>query len=119
MNSINSSGLVANLRTLGPQDLHVLFTYLADHWHELRLKSGGRLLDGSDAKEFLREAAEYAMPAREFSSPVEFGNHRLRTSGRVIEDWCHDCGHIHADPSECGFPQGGGRKCLCDKRVPA
>ena len=116
---MNPSELVSNLRTLGNQELHIFLNYLADHWHELRLQSGGRLLDGSDAKEFLREAAEYAMPAREFSSPVEFGNHKLRASGRVIDSTCPRCGHIHQGEQECGTQMGRDRLCRCDLEVPA
>jgi len=32
---------------------------------------------------------------------------------------CPDCGHIHADDAECGFPIGGGRKCRCERKVRA
>lgn len=109
---------------LGPGDQHanraaarILLLFLADHVHDATLKNGLVLRDRTDFDMWLRELAE---GLRKVSPPLTFGNHRLRTSGRVVDqDWCPDCGHLHADPTECGFPIGGGRICLCDKKVPA
>lgn len=35
------------------------------------------------------------------------------------DEFCPDCGHLHCDDAECGFPIGGGRKCLCERKVTA
>lgn len=92
----------------------LLLRFLADHVRELQFDDGSYLQSISDFEKALRLVADgLRVP---LSPPLNFADHRLRASGRVAdEDWCHDCGHLHADPTECGFPIGGGRVCLCDK----
>ncbi len=34
-------------------------------------------------------------------------------------DFCPNCGHIHVDEDECGFPIGGNRVCRCERAVTA
>ena len=104
--------------------LNMTFTCLADHFQELRLNSGMRLLDSSDWKHFFRELAIAARMSPDFSVPASAeADTRLQlmrpASQRRWDEFCPDCGHIHADENECQFPIGGGRKCLCERRVPA
>jgi hypothetical protein len=59
---MTSADLVSTLRTLGPQDLSVLFGYLADHLYELHLADGRSLsqCDIIGVKECLLELAAAA-----------------------------------------------------------
>jgi hypothetical protein len=106
--------LIADL-PLGPGDqrqallsARLLLCYLADHACMAELQSGQRISDLTDVKVWLRELAEAArVPS-------------VRTSPRVTScDFCPDCGHVHIDDSECGFPIGGGRNCRCERAVRA
>ena len=95
---------VSELRQLGPQSLDVYLHHLADHLYQLRLAGGQRLNDAIDFSLALRELAEAWKMAE--SKPLS-----------VAGEWCPDCGHIHIDPAECGFPTGGGRVCRCERKV--
>ena len=98
--------------------LRIALRLLADRVRELQFDDGRYLSNVGDFADALRLMAEKVkIPC---SAPVNFAAHPLRSTNRVVEsDWCPVCGHIHADPSECGFPMGGAGKCLCDRRVPA
>jgi hypothetical protein len=124
---MTSTDLVSELLTLGPGQnspetrlySRLLLRFLADNIHDARLSNGLPVRDVTDFNMWLRELADKVRPPST-SSPVNFADHELRSTGRAVEsDWCPGCGHIHADPAECGFPMGGAGKCLCDRRVPA
>ena len=52
--------LIADLLSLGPQTLPVIFRYLADHAFEVRRNDGGRICDIFDFQEWLEELAAEA-----------------------------------------------------------
>jgi hypothetical protein len=123
---MNSRELISNLQALGPQDHHVLFTYLADHVHEARLNDGICLLDRSDFAAWLRELAREARNCVQASTRVSVMP-GLRTSPRVIspaaqrryDHVCPDCDHEHRSREECGFYLGEGRFCHCESKAAA
>jgi hypothetical protein len=106
---------------MGPQDANVIATYFVDHFQELRLNSGMPLANISDVQHFLREFAIVSRVVPDFPermevpapmTPTEISSRSkaTRPAQRRWDEFCPDCGHIHADDSECGFPQGGGRE---------
>lgn len=81
--AVTADELVEDLLQLGPQDLHVLFHYLADHLTEARLLQGGRLNDATDFKAWLRELGDVAL-VRTRRSLLSNGNGPVR---REQERW--------------------------------
>ena len=124
---MTATDLVAELLSLGPGQnspetrlySRLLLRFLADNLHDAKLSNGMPVRDVTDFDMWLRELAD-KVKAPTVSAPATFAAHPLRSTNRVVEsDWCPVCGHIHADPDECGFPMGGAGKCLCDRRMPA
>jgi hypothetical protein len=114
--------IIDHLRTLGPQNANVIFTYLADCVYNARLGNGQRICDVMDCKLWLRELADAAQIAGStgVTSVEEFHTRPTVTNNRFAGgDFCPDCGHVHIDGAECGFPIGGGRVCRCERAVPA
>ena len=117
-----------NLHLLGPQDAHVIASYFADHFLELRLVNGAALVNITDVQYFLREFAIAARIARDYEQSLEVakltefqpGPKLARMPLQRSEDvYCPNCGHVHLDDSECNFPIGGGRYCRCERNVVA
>lgn len=98
--------LIDHLRACGPQDLNVVFHYLADRVHESRLEGGQRLLDSTDFTIWLRELGNAWREAE---------HHGFLP----VHNTCPRCGHIHQGDAECGEDIGGGRICRCELPVPA
>jgi hypothetical protein len=125
---MNSRDLISDL-PLGPGDrraallqARLIFRYLADHVEEARLGERQRLCDATDFKAWLRELAEEVRKIGNLSQDVTTGLKVFPPAPQKRygeADWCPDCGHIHADDEECGFPIGGGRKCRCERAVVA
>lgn len=122
---MNAHELISRLRACGPQELHVVFCYLADRVHEAELLNGSKLRDAGDFKQWLDELCAASRISPEFAQGTEGQSSaesrtRLRVTGRVSEpDICHRCGHVHQG-RECGEPIGGGRTCRCElEGVPA
>ena len=68
---MTASELMVLLREIADRKgLNMTFTCLADHFQELRLNSGMRLLDSSDWKHFFRELAIAARMSPDFSVPA-------------------------------------------------
>lgn len=87
--------LIDHLRACGPQDLNVVFHYIADRVPELRLEDGQRLLDSTDFTVCLRELGKAWREAEGWKFPA-------------LHDTCPRCGHIHQGDAECGEDIGGG-----------
>jgi hypothetical protein len=102
---------VSRLAPLQLERLALIFNYLADHEHELRLEGGGRINDNLDCAAFHRELAAACKNSEDSHAP---------RSGFNV-DFCPDCGHVHVDDSECGFPTGAGGRtaCRCERKVTA
>jgi hypothetical protein len=110
----------------------LLLSYLADHVYHANLLSGTPVHDVTDFHLWLRELAEEARKLAQIPESTKVsaaaGNGTCRTVTRTSSvnpqprwaaDFCPDCGHVHIDDAECGFPQGGGRVCRCERKVPA
>ena len=54
---MTSAEVIEALRDLGPQDLNVVFTYLAERVPDVRLEDGRRLCDATDFQQWLHELA--------------------------------------------------------------
>src|SRR6266849_8102088 len=116
---MNSKDLLSDF-DFGPGDprpsllLLKLFTrYLADNVYDSTLNSGERISDATAFKIWLRELSEAAR-----TLTLETAGKKLPPSPqRRWNEFCPDCGHIHIEDSECGFPQGGGRVCRCERAV--
>jgi hypothetical protein len=93
-----------------PNNLGVVFRYLAEQVYDAHLDDGQRLLDATDFKAWLRELAE----ASTVHGQPFAGFHR-----GSLHDTCPRCGHIHQGDAECGEDLGGGRICRCELPVPA
>ena len=95
----------------------LLLSYLADHVYTAELKDGGKLRDAIDFTAWLRELADEAREVTRTSCRTSIPAPQPRYSSEFFPD----CGHIHADDAECGFPTGaGGREpCRCERKVPA
>ena len=93
----------------------IALRFLADHVHDAELPNRMPVRDVTDFDMWLRELAA----GLQESTPVEFGNHKLRASGRVIDSTCPRCGHIHEGSSACGAQMGGGGICPCEMEVSA
>ena len=78
---MNASDLISNLRALGPQDDYVFWSYLADHWHEMRLSDGMGLLDKTDDIAFFREAAR---ATRQVSDSTKVHSAAESSTGRKV-----------------------------------
>ena len=107
--------LISNLRRCGPQSLTVIFHYVADRAHELRLADGQKLNDCLDFAAMLRELGEAARLTRPelLDSPPQ-----LRTVS-TLDPTCPRCGHVHEGDKECGAEIARGRICRCEMEVPA
>ena len=138
---MNTNELISDLRALGPgQDspqvllyTRLLLRYLADHARDAKLSSGEYLCDVTDFITWLRELADATRPvgvdievlpatalARvdRSGSPLPPQRSARPEQPRWTGDFCPDCGHIHIDDAECGFPIGGGRICRCERKRP-
>ena len=120
---------------LGPGDtrhalLHarLLVSYLADHVYTAELADGGKLRDAMDLTQWLRELADEARKLLANGQSTEVSPVAERSTCRKVTttpqarwngDFCPDCGHVHIDDAECGFPIGGARICRCERRVVA
>jgi hypothetical protein len=122
---MNAKEFIAHLAPVDLDRLALIFNYLGDHAHEARLLNGGRLHDLTDFAAFFHELASASKftPSTEVLPRVDFRTRPQVTPRdnlvQVHGDFCPDCGHIHIDGSECGFPIGGGRICRCERAVPA
>jgi hypothetical protein len=114
---MTSKEIISDLLRCGTQSLNVSLDYIGARMCEARLRNGCRVNDASDAKAFLHECAQEVQ--------IHSGVPRLsliqeppaRRGYNV--DFCPDCGHVHIDDHECGFPIGGGRVCRCERQVTA
>jgi len=115
--------------------VRMLLSYLADHVYAAELSAGGQLHDAMDFTAWLRELSDEARKLAETAARTKVS--WMKDSGtrpkvtcrtsipapqpRYSSEFCPDCGHIHADPSECGFPTGSGGKvpCRCERKVTA
>jgi hypothetical protein len=112
----------------------LLLSYLADHVYTAELAAGGKLHDAMDFTAWLRELSDEARKLAQIPESTKVsaaaGNGTCRTVTRASSvnpqprwaaDFCPDCGHVHIDDTECGFPTGaGGREpCRCERKVPA
>jgi hypothetical protein len=126
---------------VSPQELlfgRLLVRQIADSLDYATLPNGEFLHGPTDHRTFLHECAdelreagkkvcacELSEAARVSVTPELLPVLELRTRPKVTasapqrrwDEFCHDCGHIHVDDSECGFPIGGGRICKCAKAV--
>ncbi len=112
---------VRNLAPVELDRLALIFNFLADHGYELTLESGLGLRDATDFIAFHREMAM----ALKFSQSTEVSNGPVfgtatkvtypLTGSRFDLSHCPDCGHVHIEDDECGFPTGGGRICRCER----
>lgn len=106
-----------------------MFDYLADHMHLARLSSGGRLLDASDFKQFLRELGEASAPRLQHKPIARIDHVRTWPSGGnallvhdfsgAAEQRCPRCSHVHQGVTQCSTDLGDGRICRCELPVPA
>lgn len=109
--------------------VRIILQEIVDGLYEARLARGTPLTntDLIGTKEYFEELLaavnQSILPACDATHLITEGR-RLRLTGRVPQrpfdmSFCPDCGHIHIDQDECSFPIGGGRKCLCERRMPA
>jgi len=94
--------------------LRLFLLYLADHVYHLR--------DATDFRKFLLDMAEaIRQESQAASGPQLSPGPKVRPpfQQRRWNEFCPECGHIHADETECGFPIGGGRICRCERAVVA
>jgi hypothetical protein len=127
--------VIDDLRAMGPQDVRVIFHYLADRAIDARLAEGQRICDVSDVVAWLRELAEAAKESEGNSSESD-GTFRTRpkvTERPAQARWaeaayndamaerarCPDCFHVHSGRYECTEYLGEGRFCKCSSKVPA
>jgi hypothetical protein len=101
---LNAKDLVSTLRSKGPQDLNVIFQFLADNLYHLNLRTRLKVFTLGDVKGFLEECADEASPSRFPDS----------TKGSISADACPRCGHVHEGVIECGFEYSPGRICRCE-----
>lgn len=94
--------------------------FLGDNMLAAKRKAG-RLVSESDAIGFLQWIEELeAAASSQLGLPVvsrrqEFGGRSSERVSRFDFSECPDCGHVHADEKECGFPIGAGRICRCER----
>jgi len=116
------SEFVSHLAPVESARLALIFDFLAVKHHDFTLENGKPLSDGIDFSAFFQEVAvalKSPQPGMALEAPIEIRTHPRTVSRFSSTEFCPDCGHIHADDSECGFPQGGGRICRCERQVSA
>jgi hypothetical protein len=116
--SVRARELIYNLSRMGPQDLRVLFLYLADAAIDAELAHGNHLRDISDFIAWLRELAD-AVKRQDVWAGTEATPPKVTVISQDFPEFCPDCGHVHIDDSECKFPIGGERICRCERKVSA
>jgi hypothetical protein len=79
--------------------------WLAKHIAEVRTYQGLSINDAINADILLMQYAD----ALRLAAP----------SAKPFDPTCPDCGHIHEGEDECKMQMGGGRECLCERRVSA
>jgi hypothetical protein len=94
--------LIANLRVFCPQNLTVIFQYLADRLYQAQLPNGTMLRDVSDVRDWLEHLSTVA---------------RAPLVKALQQNVCPRCGHIHNNEKECGEKIGGGRVCRCEMEL--
>lgn len=102
--------LVDRLKACGPQELHIVFCYLADRAYEAELADGSKLRDASDFKQWLQELCAASRPVAEFSGNTEGQAEPVfRTRPEVTRhgaEFCLKCGHVHEGDSSCDVYMG-------------
>jgi hypothetical protein len=135
--------LIAGLRAMvGPQEVRVIFHYLANHAIEARLAEGQRITDVSDVVAWLRELAEAAKESEvshkcdgtvrtgpkvthppeqsRWGPPTRRGVDQLGQPQIPDPDpphRCEDCFHVHSGRYECTEYLGEGRFCKCSSKA--
>ena len=112
---------------LGPGDqrsnllyARLLLIYLADHVYDLRDASDFRVWLLDLAAELRHGMGTGQFPlSTEVQPPTEIRPRSKVMPQRRWDEFCPTCGHIHIEDAECGFPQGGGRVCRCERQVSA
>ncbi|HZW05360.1 MAG TPA: hypothetical protein VFF58_00500 [Candidatus Nitrosotalea sp.] len=119
--------LMAYMQRCGPQELNVVFHFLADQAGQARLSNGARLCDVSDFSAWLRELGDAARISGEIPDstevlPMPERSTRPRVTERPaqLRNWnaCPRCGHVHEGDRECGVEIGRGQICRCEMEVP-
>jgi hypothetical protein len=108
---VTAKEFVSRLAPVDFPRLRLIFQWLAANATSLQTLSGMPLHDATDWKEFLHEVAD----------ALAEGAGRPTHADRLPrhDATCPDCGHIHQEEGECGEKVGGGRVCLCERKVPA
>lgn len=109
---MNAFELFALLRKkcpdLSPYDFHRILDVIAENYYAFGLSDA---LSGKLFFEQARDAVRSSRPGPKLT---------LRQEQPRNWNECPDCGHVHTDESlECGVSIGGGRKCMCERRVMA
>jgi len=89
--------------------------FLAEEIYGARLANGSGLRDIMDCRQYISALAVAAeIEQKMMNAPPRLELQQRKPAALAT---CPDCGHVHADDRECGFPTGGDRKCLCDRKV--
>ena len=105
----------------------LLLSYLADHVYRLELANGVEVRTVTNFSYFCQECIEVIRKVGRLAESTEVsvglevgtGLKVMPPPQRRWDEFCPTCGHIHIEDAECGFPQGGGRVCRCERQVSA
>lgn len=116
---MNAKELISDLRRAGPQELAVIFHFVADRLHSLRLMDGQRINDQIDFAVLLRELGEAARISPENPESTEVQSAAVSRTSPLVTSICMKCYHVHEKEGECGVDLGKGGRCDCRAELSA
>lgn len=112
---MNAKEFVSRLAPVDLPRLALIFDYLADRQHELRLADGQPLNDGLDFSAFHRELAA----ACKMAEDTKVQSEAVSRTRPPVTTVCMRCFHRHEKDDECGVDLGKGGRCDCRAEVTA
>lgn len=110
---MKATELIADLRAVGPQDLCVVLTFLAERVPSARLADGQSLRDATDFMAWLHELAAASSHRTQARALLPAASRTSRWEAKI----CPVCFHEHEGKTECLKYLGEEKFCKCEEQT--